>query len=61
MQEMWCRKGNNSTHSMQIAGVGKGKDADLGLCQDVSRTNKRDEAEWDVSLGKGAVLLNSPL
>ncbi len=28
-------------------GVGKGKDADLGLCQDGSRTNKRGEAERD--------------
>ncbi len=45
MQEMQCRKGNVGTHFMRMSGVGKGKDADLGLCQDRSRTNKRDEAE----------------
>ncbi len=47
MQEMRCRKGNVGTHSMRMPGVGKSKDADLGLCQDGSGTNKRGEAEWD--------------
>ncbi len=28
-----------------MPGVGKGKDADLGFCQDGFRTNKRGEAE----------------
>ncbi len=32
---------------MRMPGVGKGKDADLELCQDGSRTNKRGEAEQD--------------
>ncbi len=41
MQEMRCRKGNIGTHSMRMHGVGKGEDADLGFCQDGSRTNKR--------------------
>ncbi len=31
----------------RMLGLGKGKDADLGLCQDGSGTNKRSEAEWD--------------
>ncbi len=31
MQEMWCRKRSVGTHSMRMPGVGKGKDADLGL------------------------------
>ncbi len=44
-QEMWCRKGNVGTHSMRMPGVGKGKDADLGLYQDGSGTNKEGEAE----------------
>ncbi len=43
MQEMRCRKGNIGTDSMRMPGVGKGKDADLGFCQDGSRTNKRGE------------------
>ncbi len=47
MQEMRCRKGNIGTHSMRKPGVGKDKDADLGLCQDGSGTNKRGEAERD--------------
>ncbi len=47
MQEMWCRKGNVGTHSMRMSGVGKCKDADLGLCRDGSGTNKRGEAERD--------------
>ncbi len=47
MQEMRCRKENVGTHSMRMPGVGKGKDADLGLRQDGSRTNKRGEAERD--------------
>ncbi len=47
MQEMQCRKGNVGTHPMQMLGVGKGKDADLGLCQDGFRTNKKGEAERD--------------
>ncbi len=47
MQEMWCRKRNIGTHPMRMLGVGKGKDADLRLCQDGSRTNISDEAEWD--------------
>ncbi len=34
---------------MRIPGVAKGKDADLGLCLDGSRTNKRGESEWDRS------------
>ncbi len=42
MQEMRCSKGNVGTHSMRMpAGVGKGKDAGLGLCQNGSGTNKR--------------------
>ncbi len=41
MQEMRCRKGNVGTHSMQMPGVGKGKDTDFGLCKGESRTNKR--------------------
>ncbi len=45
MQEMRCRKGNVSTHSMRMPSVGKGKDAELEFCQDGSRTNKRGEAE----------------
>ncbi len=45
MQEMWCKKGNVGTHSMQMSGVEKGKDADLWFCQDGFRTNKRGEAE----------------
>ncbi len=40
-----------------MPGVGKGKDADLALCQEGSGTNKRCEA---VALDKGAGLLNSP-
>ncbi len=44
---MWRRKGSVGTHSVRMPGVGKGKDADLGLCQDGSRTNKRDEVERD--------------
>ncbi len=28
-----------------MSGIGKGKDTDLELCQDGSRTNKRGEAE----------------
>ncbi len=47
MQEMRCREGNIGTHSMRMLDVGKGKDADLGLCLDGSRTNKRGEAEQD--------------
>ncbi len=31
----------------RMPGVGKGKDADLRLCQDGFGTNKRGEAEWD--------------
>ncbi len=31
----------------KMPGVGKGKDADLGLCQDRSGINKRGEAERD--------------
>ncbi len=45
MQEMQCRKENVCTHSTRMPGVGKGKDADEGFCQDGSRTNKRGEAE----------------
>ncbi len=47
MQEMRYRKGNAGTHSVRMHGVGKGKDADLGLPQDESRTNKRGEDERD--------------
>ncbi len=45
MQEMWRRKRNIGTHSMRMPGVGKGEDANLGLCEDGSRTNKRGKAE----------------
>ncbi len=45
MQVMRRRKGNVGTHSTRMSGVGKGRDADLGLCQNGSRTNKRGEAE----------------
>ncbi len=61
MQEMRSRKGNIGTHSMRMPGGGKSKNADLGLCQDRSGTNKRGEAEGIVALGKKAGLLNSPL
>ncbi len=44
---MRCQKGNVGTHSMRTLGVGKGKDADLGLCQDISGTNKSGAAECD--------------
>ncbi len=47
MQEIWCRKGNVGTHTMRMPGVGKSKNADLGLCQDGSETNKRGETERD--------------
>ncbi len=47
MQEMRCKKGNVGTHSMRMLGVGKGKDADLGLCQDGYGTNKIGETERD--------------
>ncbi len=47
MQEIRCRKGNVGTHSMRMPGVGKGKDADLRLCQDGCGTNKRGETEQD--------------
>ncbi len=56
--QMRCRKGNVDTHSMRMPGVVKGKDVDLGLCQDGSGTSKRGEI---VDLGKGARLLNSPM
>ncbi len=46
MQELRCRNKNVGTHSMRMPD-GKGKDADLGFCQDGSRTNKRGEAERD--------------
>ncbi len=49
MQEMRCRKGNIGTYSMRMLGIGKGKDANLRLCQDGSGTNKRGEAERDRS------------
>ncbi len=41
------RKGNVDTHSVWVPGIGKVKDADLGLCQDASGTNKGGVAEWD--------------
>ncbi len=47
MQEMRCKEGNIGTHSMRMPGFGKGKNADLGFCQDGSRTNKRGEVERD--------------
>ncbi len=47
MQEKRARKGNVDTHSMRMPGVGKGKDADLELCQDGSGINKRGESERD--------------
>ncbi len=31
----------------RMPGIGKGKDAELGLCQDGSGTNKMGEAKWD--------------
>ncbi len=43
---------------MRIPGVGKGKDADLGFCQDGSRANKRGELSGIVALDKGAGLLS---
>ncbi len=39
MQEMRRRKGNFGTDSVWVSGVEKLKDADLGLCQDISGTN----------------------
>ncbi len=62
MQETQCRKGNVGTHSMQMIDIGKGKDADLGLCQDGARTIKKGEAGREfAALGKGAGLLNRAL
>ncbi len=49
---------------MRMLGVGKDKDADLGLYQDGSGSNKRGETEeycGTVAIGKGAGLLNSPV
>ncbi len=46
IQEMRRRKGNVGTHSVYVPCIGKVKDADLELCQDGSKTNKRGEAEW---------------
>ncbi len=46
MQEMYG-KGNIDTHSVQMPGVGKDKDTDLGLYQDGTGTIKRGETEWD--------------
>ncbi len=45
VQEMRCNKGNIGTNSMQMPGIEKGKDADLGLYQDGSGTDKIGEAE----------------
>ncbi len=45
---------------MRMSRVGNDKDANLELCQDGSRTNKRGKAEQDRGLGKGAGLINSP-
>ncbi len=47
MREMRCRKENIGTHSMRMPGVRKDEDADVGFCQDGSRTNERGEAEQD--------------
>ncbi len=47
MQVMRRRNGKVGTHSVWMSGVGKFKDADLGLCQDGSGTNKRCGGEWD--------------
>ncbi len=47
MQEMRCKKRNIGIHSMKLPGTGKGKDADHGLYQDGSETNKRGESERD--------------
>ncbi len=47
MQEMRRRKRNVGTHSMRMCGVRIGKDADLRLCQDGSRTNQKGETERD--------------
>ncbi len=41
MQEMQCRKGNVGTHPMRMPVVGKGKDADFGLCRERSGPNTR--------------------
>ncbi len=59
MQEMRCRKGNVVTYSMRMPGVGKGKDADLGFCQDGSKI-KKARLSGIVALGEGNGLLNSP-
>ncbi len=50
MQQMRSGKGNVGTHFMRMPDVGKGKDADLVLCQDGSRINKRGEADRDCGL-----------
>ncbi len=41
------RKGSVGTNSVWVPGIGKVKEADFGLCEDESRTNKRSEAERD--------------
>ncbi len=61
MQEMRCGKGNVGIHSVWVPGVGKGKDADLGLRQDGFGTNRRGRLSRIMALGKGAGLLNSLL
>ncbi len=43
-----------------MPGAGKGKDADLGLYQDGSGTNKGARLNGIMALGKRAGLLNSP-
>ncbi len=50
-----------SVHILWNAWCWKGKDADLGFCQDRSGTNKRYATEWDRAFNKRAQLLNSPL
>ncbi len=61
MQKMRCRKGNIGTHSMRMPGVGKGKDADLGFCQEDPEQIKEAGLSGIVALGKGVGLLSSPL
>ncbi len=59
MQEMRCRKGNVGTHSTRMPSVGKDKDADLGLCQDLEQI-KKASLSGIMDLSKGAGPLKSP-
>ncbi len=47
-------------YSMWMHSIGKEKDADLGIGQDGSKYNKRDEAELYRGPRWGGGLLNSP-